>query len=491
MRSAAPPSQPGLRAATAQIGMGPSSQSQSPFRSSAPPPPPSPGNAFVRSSSAPASTPFGGSTSPMVMPPQQTTAPLPMPRAPMPSSPPPSHAMPRSMEATALVRPQAGSKTGLWVALGVAFTAAVAGAVFFLTTPRTGRVIVNVNDPKGVAINRVEIFIDGKKWCDTTPCAIDPVNAGPHEVKVLADGFEVPPARAITVESRKEASLSFALAPAAGRGGTGVKVAGNQPGVKLFVDDREIGPLPAEVRDLSPGSHRVRVVGNDRYLTMEKNVTVAKDEVLDLGTQQLKVVKGKITVTLGTPSAKVYIVSCAYRRELPILPISVDIDTSKAWQLEASRPGFNDYRQPVSFDDGQAEKTFLVTLDLRGAGVASTFTPPPQPVAQTDPKPAPVAVAKPKPAPQPPADPDPKPTAAADPSGGGSGDSFLDINSIPVSNILVDGKPVGTTPKLHLQVSPGAHTVVFVNAEQGLKKTVSVSVGAGETKKAIARLKSE
>lgn len=390
------------------------------------------------------------------------------------------------MEATALVRPQP-SRTGLWVALGVAFTAAVAGAVFFLTSPRTGRVVVNVNDPKGVAINRVEIFVDGKKWCDTTPCAIDPVPAGPHEVKVLADGFEVPAARAISVEARKESSLSFALAPAAGRGGTGVKVAGSQPGVKLFVDDREVGPLPAEVRDLTPGSHRVRIVGTDRYVTIEKNITIAKDEVLDLGPQQLKVVKGKITVTPGTPGAKVYIVSGADRRELPILPISVDIDTSKSWQLEANRVGFTDYRQAVSFDDGQAEKTFVVTLDPRGA-VATNPAPPP--VAQ-DPRPAPqpVALAPKPPKPTPAPTPDPGPSAPDPAAAGGGGDSFLDINSIPVSNVLLDGKPIGTTPKIHVPVTPGTHTVVFVNAEQGLKKSVSVQVGAGETKKAIAKLK--
>ena len=169
------------------------------------------------------------------------------------------------------------------------------------------------------------------------------------------------------------------------------------------------------------------------------------------------------------------------------------IDTSKSWQLEASRPGFNDYRQPVSFDDGQAEKTFMVTLDPRGTASAAPLpiSPAPQPVAAQDPRPAPQPVAaadpKPTPAPKPPR---PDPTPAADPgAGAASGEGFLDINSIPVANVLLDGKPIGTTPKLHVSVTPGNHTVVFVNAEQALKKTVQVSVPAGETRKAIAKLK--
>jgi PEGA domain len=382
------------------------------------------------------------------------------------------------MEATALVRPAAPqSRTGVWVALGVAFTAAVAGAVLFLTTPRTGRVTINVNDPRGQSIDKVEVFLDGKKWCDTTPCIIDPVASGSHEVKVLADGFEVPQARPINVESRKEAQLSFALAPNALRGGTGLKVSGYQTGVKLYVDDREIGPIPAEVRDLTAGNHRVRITGSERYATYEKSVSVNKDEMVDLGNIPLKVLKGKITVTLGTPGAKVFIVSGSDRRELPILPISVDIDTSKSWQLEAAKAGYADYRKPVSFDDGQAEKTFEVTLDTRSASASNT---PATPAAVAPaPKPAPAA-----PAPKPAAA-DPTPAAPA------TGDSFLDINSIPVANVLLDGKPIGSTPKLHVSVPPGPHTVVFVNAEQGLKKSVQVNVNAGETGKAIARLKAE
>ena len=54
---------------------------------------------------------------------------------------------------------------------------------------------------------------------------------------------------------------------------------------------------------------------------------------------------------------------------------------------------------------------------------------------------------------------------------------------------MLDGKPLGPTPRLHVQVSPGSHTILFVNAEQSLKKSISVSVGAGETKAAFAKLR--
>jgi hypothetical protein len=57
--------------------------------------------------------------------------------------------------------------------------------------------------------------------------------------------------------------------------------------------------------------------------------------------------------------------------------------------------------------------------------------------------------------------------------------------------VVLDGQPIGNTPKLHVKVSPGSHTVLFVNTELQLKKSMSVSVGSGETKKAIAKLRTE
>ena len=52
---------------------------------------------------------------------------------------------------------------------------------------------------------------------------------------------------------------------------------------------------------------------------------------------------------------------------------------------------------------------------------------------------------------------------------------------------MLDGKPIGNTPKIKYSVSAGSHTILFVNTEQSFKKTVTVSVGAGETKAAIGK----
>jgi serine/threonine-protein kinase len=399
----------------------------------------------------------------------------------------------RAMEATALVRPppapQSSSKGGLFIGLGIVFLGLVAAALVFMLMPRTGKIVVNVADGKGTVIDHVEVFVDGKKQCDTVPCIVDQVTTGDHQVKILG-GFEAVAPRTVAVESQKSATVDFSLVGSAK--GTGVKIASRQAGVKLYIDNKEIGPVPQEVKDLSPGDHTIRLAGSDRHKPYETKVSIGKDEMQDLGNMQLAVAKGKATIQLATPGARVFIVSGADRRELPTLPISVEIDTAKTWFLEASKLGFNDFKTPISFEDGQAEKTFTVSLDPKGTAPAATVAAPAATaVATVTPTVRPTATAAaPTATAASPTATAASPTATAASTGAAAtGEAFLNINSIPASNVVLDGKPLGQTPQMKIKVTPGSHTVLFINAELSLKKSISVTVGAGETKPAIAKLR--
>lgn len=409
------------------------------------------------------------------MPPAPSTMPMLQggtPTLPRHVSAPDYAAQARNMEATTMLAPKI-NPNGLRVIIGLAIGLAIL-AVFLVVAPGKGTIVINVSDQRGGQVGRLDVFVDGKKSpCETAPCTVQDQGTGSHEVKVVAEGYDVPAVQAVVVESRKAAVMSFTVGSSRG---TGIKVSGVQAGVKLFVDDKELGPLPQDVRDLAPGDHTIRVAGSERYQPLEKHISVERDKVEDLGTITLKVLKGKVTVAPGTSGARVYIVSGSDRRELPMLPISVDIDTMKSWSLEASKPGYEDYRQLISFDDGQAEKAYTVTLEPKSAG--STAAPAPFNYAS----PAQAAPA-PRPAPAPVAQ---TPAPAAE--GGGGGESFLNINSIPPSTCFLDGRSLGSTPRVHVSVKPGAHTVKFVDSDDGLTKTISVSVGAGETKPAVTKL---
>jgi hypothetical protein len=59
---------------------------------------------------------------------------------------------------------------------------------------------------------------------------------------------------------------------------------------------------------------------------------------------------------------------------------------------------------------------------------------------------------------------------------------ILDIDSIPSSLVLVDGRPLGATPRIRESVSSGTHVVVFVySPEVSCRQSIQVSPGATTT----------
>jgi serine/threonine-protein kinase len=135
------------------------------------------------------------------------------------------------------------------------------------------------------------------------------------------------------------------------------------------------------------------------------------------------------------------------------------------------------------FEDGEVERTFEVALVETGSGgIASgggvVGTSPVHQASYVAPK-APSTTS-------PPAVTQPSTPLAPPPGGGGGGGAAtLNINSIPVSNVLLDGRPVGTTPRMNVHVSAGSHVVTFVNGTD--RKASSVTVSSGETKTVAVR----
>lgn len=105
---------------------------------------------------------------------------------------------------------------------------------------------------------------------------------------------------------------------------------------------------------------------------------------------------------------------------------------------------------------------------------------PPAPITS-----APAAAPAPEPDPLPPASLEPPAPAPPPPSRVPlvpAGTSFLSFNSIPASAVVLDGQPLGRTPRLNVPVKPGSHMVVFVHPEGARQaRAVEVEPGARQT----------
>ena len=128
--------------------------------------------------------------------------------------------------------------------------------VFFI--PRKGTLVVTVAGPGNKSVDAVQVFVDGNKRCDTSPCRVTELASGTHMVKVAAAGFQPTAEQGVKVETGEDAVLNVSLSRASE--GTGVKVSADTAGaVKLFVDGKKIGPLPQKLRDMSPGEHLIKI----------------------------------------------------------------------------------------------------------------------------------------------------------------------------------------------------------------------------------------
>jgi eukaryotic-like serine/threonine-protein kinase len=401
----------------------------------------------------------------------KVAAPMPkVPSMPPPAPAPvpgahPSHASVAAAEPTMLSAPKEKKGSALpWILVALFGVLILGGLGFFFLMPSAGSLKVYVSGPGGRDIGKVDIFVDNEKVCTSSPCAVKDLKPGIHDVKAEAEGYEATAPKGVEIKGGSQAKLDLELAVASA--GTGFKVAGAQQGVKLIVDGAEVGPLPQTIKNLSPGEHKLRFVGSDRYEALEKTVTVVPDKIEDLGDIKLKVIKGKATLQLVTRGARILLVpSKGEKRQIDERmfkneQLSIDIDTSKEWRIEATKVGYEELKLPISFSDGDAEKTFRIELEEKGKAASDDKGTPTPTSGPTGPGPKPTT------------------TATAAPSGG---PAKLNINSIPPSAVLLDGRPLGRTPKAGVVVSPGTHTITFIHPEKGRKST-SVTVKAGQTK---------
>lgn len=410
---------------------------------------------------------------PMPLPPP---APLPPPSTARAPTPPPG-TLPAAAQAqsasrfdsTQNVSKQGGGKGGT-IAV-VAGIAALAAGALFLLQPKNGNLVVSVKGKTdGRTVEAAKVELDGKVVCEKTPCRVSDILKGAHMIKASAPGFDANDLP-VTIRAGEDSTIVLELMPsrdavtaeAPKASGTGFKAAGPAH-IKVALDGKDLGPLPQEVKDSTPGAHKVKFYSTDRYQPDERSLTFAENKIEDLGNVKLKVLKGKATITLETTGAAVTLVSGVERRAIPQFPISIDIDTSKTWTIEAKKIGFEEFKLPINFDDGEAEKTFGVALLKKGEKKA-------EPVAKANPVDKPTDKPTDK----------PEPPKTAD-----TGMATLNINSLPPSNCILNGRPLGQTPKAGVSVPAGSHTVIFVHPEKG-RKTQTISIKGGETKTVVVK----
>jgi hypothetical protein len=378
----------------------------------------------------------------------------------------------------------------------VVLGAAVVGVVM---RPREGSVVVTVSGPQGGAVRGASIRVDGVERCTASPCEVKELMPGAHFISASATGLSASANRAFVIASGERAAQHVALSQVE-RTSAGLNVSAIGNGLHVFVDGRDAGVPPIALDHIEPGPHTVRVVGDERYYQpYEESVDLRLGEVRSLGPVRLRVIRGRLQLIAGdgTDGARVAVDG----RRVLRLPAVLELSADQSHEVTATRQGFEDFSSDVVFD-GVAERSVAVQLQRPGEAVAAPIAMDAlAPVAANAPPPtttveSPARVAANAPprtitveslalvaanAPSrttTPAHahvaPPPAPRVSQPVT---TGPGTLDLNSIPRAAVVVNGRPVGTTP-LRVRVEPGRQTIIFIHPQLG-RKIASASVPPG------------
>lgn len=398
------------------------------------------------------------------------------------------------------------SSAGRWLAVVAGFAVAAA-VLFFLFVPRTGGLLITVARPGALPVKELAIYVDGESRCSESPCTVAELKAGSHLVRVQAAGFEATADQAIVVNPGADAVHNFMLTPAAALKSK-LEVSAGLPGTKVFVDDTARGLLPLSLSDLEPREYKLRFEAGDRFEPLEQRVTLKPGETSKLEPSGWVLKRGKLTLSLPARfrAARVQLDGKTLRK----FPATFELDAKEPHQLSASLRGYETLEQSITLSADQPEQQLAIELQRPGEKAreeAAAAVSTPTPSAATAPRAAERD--------QEPAQPEPlasrTPTTPADghktifntaiasgskesapkeanPAAEPAAAAFgtLNINSIPSTTVIVNGKTLGRTPRMGLKVKPGTQSIVFIHPEKGKKQT-QVEVPAGDTKTVAVR----
>src|SRR5262249_7194273 len=158
----------------------------------------------------------------------------------------------------------------------------------------------------------------------------------------------------VTLKTGGGQAVGASSAAVDGTGGDLVIGAATPASAHVIVDNSDRGTLPTRVKGLSPGMHRLRFEA-DRFQPAERTVDLRRGQVVDIGSVQLKLARGKITI-FADEDSKVVLTDVDAHQDRQVhgpYPIPIDVDATHRWLVTANARGKREFNYDVAFDDGQ------------------------------------------------------------------------------------------------------------------------------------------
>lgn len=347
------------------------------------------------------------------------------------------------------VQAEAAAQARWWIFMlaGAALIGLLVLVLSLVREPPAGALVINATGPGSQALPHLRVYVDAQLRCSFSPCRVTGLSKGSHEVRAEAPNHTAPAASSLTLEPGTDRSLTIQLTPVVVKAALNVSAKGSD--LVLWFDGKELGTPPQLLNDIEPGDHVLSIRG-PRFVDWEEKISLAPGQQLTLGPLKPRVKLGQLSLRAGAEAQGARV---TLDGKLVSLPATLDLPAGEPHVVVATKSGFDRFETSITFPDGKAEAQVEVALM------------PTDPNAEAE-----LAAGD---------------ELAADPVLAGER-ATLHLNSIPPSNVLLDGKPLGQTPRLGVVTRAGQHVVTFIHASRG-KKSVTVRVAAGQAKTVSTR----
>jgi serine/threonine protein kinase len=454
---------PGARRPTL-VGVAPASVPPRQTRPSGPlptlPPPGAPaGRAGLRRSSM--------NLQPVNVPPPRMPTPMQQPQASPPQVKQRYHAPQETPFGTGsfdTMQARRPARRGVYGLLAVAAVAIVAMVYWYNSNIKPGRIELTVTPGDAT------VLIDNIKVGDHSPVSVEK-SPGPYTLSVTRDGYARNDQN-IELKAGQPLSLTVALEPSPD---TGFELTSDPAGGLVWLDEQPVKDASGQqahtnfrASRISPGHHVLEIRG-DRFKPWRQDVEIAPGDIRKIHALLIPSVGGPAGAGGKSPVAAGTAATGGIKEPLVAAPPPPPAGTNGTPPV-GKTPGAGP-ANPANPLSGTGSSP-------SGAGIASApATPKRKRVREappTDDTAADVgAGSDDAPAPR-------KTVAAADDSGAG-GDCSITINSIPWSEVWIDGKNTSKhTPVVDLKVPCGKHKLAFKRPDMQIDQTESINVRPGQ-----------
>lgn len=218
-----------------------------------------------------------------------------------------------------------------------------------------GTVVVEADVPDA------EVYIDGNKHPDKTPAVISNVIEGIHVIEVRKDP-SAPWKQTIQVKAAEQTKVRADLKAGLGTGDGTISVLSNVSNAKVFIDGREVGVVPFDIKNVKPGEHVIEVKA-EGYATREERVVInaggTEIRKMDLSVEGSPN-QGVIKVVSPVPEAEVFIDGASAGK----VPQEKRVSAGEHFVV-VKLSGYKSFEQKVRIEAGQSS---TVSAELKAVG---------------------------------------------------------------------------------------------------------------------------